>query len=133
MSQSVKAPIHLWIIGVVTLLWNLIGAYDYLMTQTRNEAYMANFEPAQLEYFYSFPVWAEATWAIAVWGALLGSILLLLRKRLAAPVFLVSFVAMVITAVYNYGLSEGMEIQGTGGFIFSVVIFFVARGGVSRA
>jgi hypothetical protein len=128
MSQSVKAPIHLWIIGVVTLLWNLIGAYDYLMTQTRNEAYMANFEPAQLEYFYSFPVWAEATWAIAVWGALLGSILLLLRKRLAAPVFLVSFVAMVITAVYNYGLSEGMEIQGTGGFIFSVVIFFVALG-----
>ena len=127
-ETTAKAPVHLWIIGVVTLLWNLMGAYDYLMTQTQNAAYMAKFEQAHLDYFYGFPTWVEATWALAVWGAVLGSILLLLRKRWAVPVFLVSFAAMVLTAIYNFGISNGMEVMGTAGFIFTVVIFIVSLG-----
>jgi hypothetical protein len=121
-------PKHLWIIGAITLLWNLMGAYDYLMTQTENEAYMANFDQAQLDYFYGFPFWVEGFWALAVWGSVLGSILLLMRKRLAVPVFLVSFISMVITAVYNFGLSSGLEVMGTSGLLFSVAIFLVALG-----
>jgi len=128
MSESAKTPIHLWIVGIVSLLWNMVGAYDYLMTQTKNESYMAQFEQAQLDYFYGFPIWVEATWALAIWGGVLGSILLLVRKSLAVPVFMVSFAAMVITAIYNFGLSNGMEVMGTGGFVFTVVIFFVALG-----
>ena len=89
---------------------------------------MAQFDQAQLDYFYGFPIWVEVFWALAVWGGVLGSILLLLRKRLAVPVFMVSFVSMVITAIYNFGLSNGMEVMGTGGFVFTVVIFFVALG-----
>ncbi|MGD9548522.1 MAG: hypothetical protein AB7V45_13395 [Candidatus Krumholzibacteriia bacterium] len=128
MANQTRIPVHVWIVGVVTLLWNLMGAYDYLMTQTRNEAYMAKFTPEQLDYFYGFPVWVEAFWALAVWGSLLGSVLILLRKGLAAPVLLVSFVCMVVTAIYNFGLSDGMKIMGTGGFVFTVVIFLVALG-----
>jgi hypothetical protein len=121
-------PVHLWIVGAVSLLWNLVGAYDYLMTQTQNEAYMAKFTPEQLEYFYGFPMWVETFWALAVWGSVLGSILLLLRKGLAVPVFAVSFVSMVITAVYNYGLSNGLELMGGGALVFSLVIFVIALG-----
>jgi hypothetical protein len=121
-------PVHLWIVGAVSLLWNLVGAYDYLMTQTQNEAYMARFTPEQLEYFYGFPMWVETFWALAVWGSVLGSILLLLRKGLAVPVFAVSFVSMVITAVYNYGLSNGLELMGGSALVFSLVIFVIALG-----
>ena len=128
MSKTGSVPKHLWIVGIVTLLWNLMGAYDYLMTQTRNEAYMAKFEQAQLDYYNAFPTWVEFFWALAVWGGVVGSVLLLLRKRLAVPVFLVSFASMVINAVYNFGLSNGMEVMGATGFGFTVVIFFVALG-----
>jgi hypothetical protein len=117
----------LWIVGVVTLLWNAMGAFDYLMTQTKNEAYMANFTPEQLEYFYGFPAWVVACWAIAVWGGVLGSILLLLRKALAVPVFLVSFLAMVATTIHNFVLTDGLEVMGGAGAVaFSAVIFVVA-------
>jgi len=128
MSPSVKAPKHLWIIGITTLLWNLMGAYDYLMTQTRNEAYMGQFEPAQLDYFYSFPMWVEVFWALAVWGGVVGSILLLLRKGQSVMVFSVSFASMVITSIYNFGLSNGMEMMGAVGFVFTIVIFLVSLG-----
>lgn len=122
-----KAPIHLWIVGGISLLWNAMGAFDYLMTQTRNEQYMAAFTPEQLDYFYSFPAWAVSFWAIAVWGDLLGSILLLLRNRYAYPVFAVGFVSMVVTSIYNFVLSEGLEVMGGAGpLLFSAAIFVVA-------
>jgi hypothetical protein len=124
-----KAPWHLWVVGIVGLLWNAMGAFDYVMTETQNEQYMSAFTPEQLDFFYGLPVWVIAAWAIAVWGAVLGCILLLARKAIAAPVFLVSFVAMVITTIHNFFLSNGLEVMGsTGQLVFSAVIFLAELG-----
>mgnify|MGYP001766913741 CR=1 FL=1 len=125
-ESSAKAPWHLWVVGIVAFLWNSIGALDYTATQLRVEAYMSQFSPEQLEYFYGFPSWAVACWAIAVWGSLLGSILLLMRQRLAVAVFGVAIVAMALTTVQNYLLSEGLRIMGSGAAVFSAVIWFIA-------
>ena len=67
MNQATqKTPIHLWVIGILALLWNLVGAFDYVATQFRLESYMSKFTPEQLDYFYGFPAWMDAAWAIAV-------------------------------------------------------------------
>jgi hypothetical protein len=127
-NSSQSTPKHLWIVGVLALLWNSMGAYDYLMTQTRNEAYLDRFPPELLEWVYSFPLWAECSWAIAIWSSVLASILLLMRKGLAAPIFGVSLVAMVLNSIYSYVISNGIEIMGGGAAIFSAVIFSVILG-----
>jgi hypothetical protein len=125
--HAAKTPWHLWVVGIVALLWNAMGAMDYLMTQTQNPEYMAQFTPEQLEFFYGLPIWAEASWAIAIWGAILGCILLLMRKGLAVPVFLVSWLAMVVTSFQNFVLSNGLEIMGDPfSLVFTAVIFLVA-------
>ncbi len=124
-----STPWHLWVIGVVALVWSAMGAMDYVMTQTRNEAYMSGFTPEQLSFFYSIPVWAVATWAIAVWGGVLGALLLLIRRRHAVWVFLVSLIAMVITTFQNYLLSNGLEIMGDAfslGFTAAIFLFALA-------
>ena len=103
MSTSSKRPWHLWVVGIVSLLWNAMGAFNYLMTETRNEAYLSEYTPEQLEYFTSYPAWAVAFWAIAVWGSLVGSVLLLLGLlgRFAA---ITLFIAMMIaTFVHHFG------------------------------
>jgi len=124
-----KTPWHLWVMGIVGLLWNAMGAMDYIMTETRNEQYMSAFTPEQLEFFYGLPIWVIASWAIAVWGAVLGCILLLLRKAIAVPVFMVSFIAMVITSFHNFVISNGLEVIGdTFSLVFSGIIFFAALG-----
>ena len=125
-NNPVKAPWHLWVIGIVGLLWNAMGAMDYVMSKTKNEQYMAAFTAEQLEFFYGFPIWVNAAWAIAVWGSVIGTILLLLRKGSAVWVLLVSFLAMVVTAIHNYGLSNGMEVVGdTFSLVFTALIFLV--------
>jgi len=126
-ASGKRRPWHLWVVGIVALLWNAVGAMDYLMTQTRNEKYMSQFTPEQLEYFYGFPAWVVAAWAIAVWGGVLGAILLLMRKSLAVPVFLVSLIAMVLTTIYQFGLSNGLEVVGDPfSLVFTAVIFVIA-------
>lgn len=126
-THSQRAPWHLWVIGSIALLWSAMGAMDYVMTQTKNEAYMSAFTPEQLSFFYGFPAWVVAAWAIAVWGGVLGALLLLLRKRLAVWVFLVSLIAMVVTTLHNYVLSNGMEVVGDAFSLgFTAVIFLIA-------
>jgi len=135
-----KAPRHFWIVSVLSLLWNAMGAFDYSATQLRLDWYMSAFTPEQLEYFYSFPAWAVACWAIGVWGALLGSIALLLRQRWAVWAFGASILGMVFTSVYNFGLTDGIRLMGPGAIAISAVIwavglflFFYARAMAKRA
>lgn len=126
MNTNVKTPVHLWIIGIVTLLWNMMGAFDYTATHMKLEFYMSQFTEAQLDYFYGFPAWATAFWALAVWTSLAGSLGLLLRKAWTVWMFGLAVIGLVVTSIYNFGLSNGAELMGEGAVVFSVVIWVVA-------
>ena len=121
-----KTPVHLWIVGILAVLWNAMGAYDYIATQYKIESYMSRFTAEQLEYFYSFPVWMEAAWAIAIWSSVLGSLSLLLRKAWAVWLFGLSILGLAVSTVYNFVLSDGMEIMGSEAVTFTAVIWAIA-------
>jgi hypothetical protein len=125
-TPGTKVPRHLWIVGVLAVLWNGIGAFDYAATQFRYQPYMSQFTPEQLAYFYGFPAWAVSGWAIAVWSALIASVGLLLRKSWAVGVFGLSIAAMLVTALYNFVLSDGLAMMGAGGAVFTAVIWVIA-------
>jgi hypothetical protein len=127
--RHTRPPSHLWVIGGIALLWNAMGAWDYLMTQTRNQAYLSGFTQEQLGFFYSIPAWVVSAWAIGVWGGLVGALLLLLRRRLAVWLFLASLLGVVVTTFRNYVLANGMDIMGDAfSLAFTAVIFLVALG-----
>jgi hypothetical protein len=121
-----KVPIHVWIVGVLALLWNGMGAFDYLATQLKLDFYMSQFSEQQLVYFYGLPSWAVAAWAFGVWGSVVGTIGLLMRRRWAVWAFAVSLAGMALSSIYSFGISNGAEVMGTGGVIFSLVIWVVA-------
>lgn len=109
-APKAAAPWHLWLVGGLSLLWNAFGAYDYVMSHARNLDYLrAMTEPygldaeVALRYFDSFPVWAEAAWAIGVWSSLLGSVLLLVRSRFALHAFLASLAGLLGGLAHQFG------------------------------
>ncbi len=108
LDQEEKTPWHLWLIGVVTLLWNSIGAYSYTMTRMGKLADLG-MSAADIAYFDSYPVWANSLWALGVWGALFGSILLLLRSRWAVTSLVVSVIGLVGTSIYQHILTQTPE------------------------
>jgi hypothetical protein len=110
-------------------LWNCFGCFDYVMTQTRNGAWLAQFNDAQRAYFESFPAWMEAAWAFGVWGALAGSILLLARSRWAVAAFAVSLAGLAISTLYQYVLSTPPAEMKSGTMMaMNAIIWVIAIG-----
>jgi len=126
-----KTPWHLWLIGVAALMWNAGGAYDYLMMKTSNAAYLAQLSPAQLAYYADYPIWVNVAWALGVWGAVAGAILLLLRSRFAVHAFAVSLAGMAGNLVWGYLVSPTpmTEVMAEDGFLpilFTIAIALIA-------
>jgi hypothetical protein len=122
--MTIKAPWHLWLVGVVAVLFNGIGVFDFVMSMAQGSSYMASagMTPAQIAHYEQMPTWMIAIWAIGVWGAMLGSLLILLRSKWAFPVFSVSLAAFLVSLIYTYMLTDGGEIMGAQMAIASAVI-----------
>lgn len=94
-------PVHLWIVGILALLWNGYGCYDYVMTTTGDEAFLAQFPAEWIAYWDGLPAWTTGAWAIGVWGGLLGAILLLMRSRYSLWAFALSFLGALLGLGYQ--------------------------------
>lgn len=101
MSERVPRPWHLWAVGVISLLWNAFGGYDYLMQNTRNADYIAQLPAEAVQHLDALPYWAIGFWTLGVWGAVLGSLLLLLRSRLAVWAFAGSLLGLAANTAYT--------------------------------
>lgn len=119
-----KVPWHYWAVAIFALLWNAMGATDYVMTHSGNETYLSNFSDAERALFTGFPTWVVATWALSIWSAVLAAILMFFRSRFIVSLYCVSAVFFAITCIHNYFLSEPAmhEVVGTFAIIFSIVI-----------
>jgi len=102
---AAEVPWHLWLIGGLSLLFNAMGVISYTMTKLDMLA-EAGMTPDQIAFMNAYPAWASAFWALGVWGAFAGSVLLLIRSRYAVPAMVVATIGLVGTTVYNYGLIE---------------------------
>ena len=131
-APSTKAPgrpWHVWVIGIVGGLWSVMGAISFVLTQLNVEAVMSQFPPQQRAYFASFPIWADACWAIGVLGGVIGCLLLLLGKRLASHALLASVIGTGVSSLGGLFLLGGMQVMGeTDGLGLTVLPVVIAAG-----
>ena len=123
-ATPVKAPWHIWLVGVFALLFNAIGVFDFVMSMAQGAEYQASagMTPAQIAHYQEMPSWMTVVWAVGVFGAFLASVLLLSRKKLALAVFVVSLAAFLVSVLYTYVLTGGGAVMGPQMAITSVVI-----------
>ncbi|GAA0639044.1 hypothetical protein [Brevundimonas lenta] len=107
-SMTRSTPWHLWLVGVVSLLWNGFGAFDFIQTTMRGEAYMreSGMTQAMIDYFNAMPAWMYGPWVLGVWGAVAGTLLLLLRNRFAVHAFALSLAGAVISLIYGQFINK---------------------------
>ncbi len=120
-----KTPIHLWIVGILSLVWNAGGAIDYVMTRTNVAAYLAEQPPERLAMLQDAPTWFGFTWALGVWFSIIGSLLLVLRSRFAGSAFALSLIGLIGSSIYTYGIADGasmLAVAGTAAIVFTIGI-----------
>jgi hypothetical protein len=95
-----RAPAWLRIVAALGLIWNCIGVFAYLATVGVVKA-GGGMPMAQM------PAWVTGAFAISVFGGLLGCLGLLLLRRWAKLLLLLSFLALLLQDVWKFGIYSG--------------------------
>lgn len=125
MTTSVKPPTWFWVVSVIALLWNLIGVMNYLNQAFNQVALLESMDQAQREAFEGIPAWATAAFAIAVFSGTIASIGLLVRKKWARPLFIVSLIAAVVQFVHWLFISNAVEAFGPSTYVMPIVVVII--------
>ena len=130
--QTGKAPIHLWIVGLLSLLWNAMGCTDYYMIRTRHIEWIAqtpDIDPqSMLAWVDSLPFWAQLGWGLGVWTGLAGSILLLLRRNWAVPAYALSLLGAAAGLLNPLVGSPPPESLAQGFMRYMPIVIFLIAG-----
>ncbi|QGN55605.1 sugar transporter [Novosphingobium sp. Gsoil 351] len=115
-----------WIVAGLLLVWSLIGDAAYLSQVTADLAKMATTDPSTAKAFAAMPEWAWSAYAVAVWVSTLAAIALLLRRRIAAPLYAVSLVAVLVQFGWTFLGSDVIADKGASAAIFPLIIIAIA-------
>ena len=109
--NSTKAPVWFWVISGIALVWNALGVGAYLQQAFMSAEEFGKLPPGQQDLIANQPEWVTAAFAIAVFAGFVGCILLLLRKKLAVRILILSFVAIVVqqTGFFMEGYFQNMS------------------------
>ena len=125
MNTITKPTPLYWLISIVALFWNFMGIIAYLgQAYISDDALKMLPEENQL-YFSNVPAWVTAAFAVAVFGGFLGAIGLIIRKKWAYFLFVISILALVAQHVYNFFIQNYIEMTGSQ-MILPIVTFMVA-------
>jgi len=126
MSESTNKPsTGFWIISIIALIWNLMGVFAYIAQVNMSDEIIAALPEAERALYENVPAWVTGAFAIAVFGGALGCILLLIRKKLATSVLIISLIGIIAQMVYNFGMSKAAEVYGPGGMIMPAMVVLI--------
>jgi len=116
-------PKWFWVISAASLLWNLAGAAAFLAQMSMDTNSLSG---AEREFYELVPVWATVAFGVAVLAGVLGSVGLLLRRHWAVPMFIASFLGIVIQNSHAIFVGDGFEVFGAAAFILPLFVAMIA-------
>ena len=117
---------NFWIVSSLLLVWALIGDAAYLSQVSADLTELARTDPSTAQAFATMPEWAWSAYAIAVWVGTLGAIALLLRRRIAVPLYAVSLAAVLVQFGWSLFGSDIIAAKGASAAAFPLFIIAVA-------
>jgi hypothetical protein len=127
MTSTNKPNALFWIIGVIALIWNGKGVNAYLQHAFKTEASMAKMNADQIALLESTPAWITALFAIAVFAGVIGCIALLMRKKMAVKLLLVSFLTATIQQLHwIFGTNMAEVFSESQPYLMPIIIIIFA-------
>lgn len=103
-----------------------MGVMAYVAQMTMSPEAMQALPENERMLYENTPSWATGAFALAVWGGTLGSMFLLLRRKLATPVLIISLVGIAVQMFHSFFMSKSIEVYGPGGMVMPVMIAVIA-------
>ena len=118
-----KVPWHLWVVGMLSLLWNAAGAYTIVSAQ---QGTLADIKPDEAAYYAAQTGWFVAVTDIALFGAILAALALLIRSRWAVTLYAISLAAIIVTNGYDLAMGTSRMMTNTATIVVTLAIWVLA-------
>lgn len=127
-NESTKLPAWFIVVAIIALIWNLLGVFAYLGEAFATPEMIEAMPEEQRNMIENRPAWATAAFALAVWGGFLGSLLLVLKRKLSQIVLTVSLLGVVVQMIYNLFIAESTVTYGPLQIVMAIMIPLIALG-----
>ena len=117
-AAPTKAPWHLWVVGIVSLLWNAAGAWTIMSAQSGAAMDM---DATEIAYYAAQPAWLAAVVDVVLISAILAAIALLLRSRWAANLYTLSLAGIGLSTLYELFAGTALLLRDQGWLILFCV------------
>ena len=121
-----KIPTWFRVVAVAGLLWELFGVAMYLMHVGILPNDTSQMSEAERSLMASSPTFVTALFAIGVFAGAIGALGLVMRRRWARPVLIVSLVAVVLQFGSWLLLTDAIAVVGPTVFVMPLIIVLVA-------
>ena len=111
--------------SIISMLWNLMGVWSFVTNWQMSKTGYAGLPNVQRELWNDMPTWTWVAFAIAVGCGTVAAIALLLRKRLAAPLFLISFLAILVQFSWPIFMTDAYAKMGMELVTFPIILAVV--------
>lgn len=128
-----RCPFWFRAVAVIALLWNLLGVAAFLMDATLSAEAVASLPPAQQQLYAARPGWAVAAYAVAVFAGALGCLMLVLRRKAAVLLLVLSLVAVLAQTAYLFLLSDTFAVMGRAAMVMPLVVLVISLALVALA
>lgn len=123
-----NTPTWFKVVAILALLWNLLGCVAFFSDLRLSPEDLARLPEAQQALYAARPAWAVAATAVAVLGGVLGSIGLLLRRKWALPVFVLSLLGILVQDFGLFVLAKGASLAGPVAVVMQGIVLAVGIG-----
>ena len=101
--KASKPPLHLWLVGILSLLWSMWGAYIALSAQF---GAFPNLRPADQAYFDAQPLWFVIFADAGLIAGIAGAIALLVQHRSAVWLFMTELVILTASNLFEVAIGR---------------------------
>ncbi len=116
-----------WAVSGILLLWALAGIFAFYAHVTIDAKALASMSAYNRNYYLALPRWFNFIFAVATLPALGGAIALLLRSRIARPLYILSLIGVILQFGYVFGGTDMIAAKGVATAIsFPLFIFVMA-------
>ena len=122
-SQPARTPWHVWVVGVLGVLWNASGALTITLAQL---GMLPSISEEEAAYYAGQPLWFEIITGIGTFGALFAGIALLCRSRFAFTLYAVSLGGIFVSHASDFAMGTSRVFTNTGTLVVSLLIFVIA-------
>ncbi|WP_206484131.1 hypothetical protein [Thalassotalea sp. G2M2-11] len=114
------------VISILALIWNMLGLMAFISHIMMTPEMLAKLPEAEQELYAHTPLWADSAFAIAVFAAVLGSILLLWKKAIANSFFVLSLIAILVQDYYAFFVIDSISVLGLSSITMPSIVLTIA-------